>query len=59
MHVYVLDEENELDLEIKVNDILSNFKDEDIVDIKYNVAVTYDEREQIYCFSCMIIVKDS
>jgi hypothetical protein len=59
MHVYVLDEENELDLEMKVNDILSNFKDEDIVDIKYNVAVTYDEREQIYCFSCMIIVKDS
>ena len=59
MHVYVLDEENELDLEMKVNDILSNFKDEVIVDIKYNVAVTYDEREQIYCFSCMIIVKDS
>lgn len=59
MHVYVLDEENELDLEMKVNDILSNFNDEDIVDIKYNVAVTYDEREQIYCFSCMIIVKDS
>ena len=59
MHVYVLDEENELDLQMKVNDILSNFKDEDIVDIKYNVAVTYDEREQIYCFSCMIIVKDS
>lgn len=59
MHVYVLDEENELDLEMKVNDILSNFKDEDIVDIKYNVAVTYDEREQIYCFSCMIIMKDS
>ncbi|MBP3504381.1 MAG: sporulation protein Cse60 [Bacilli bacterium] len=59
MRVYVLDEENELDLEMKVNDILSNFKDEDIVDIKYNVAVTYDEREQIYCFSCMIIVKDS
>ena len=58
MHVYVLDEENELDLEMKVNDILSNFKDEDIVDIKYNVAVTYDEREQIYCFSCMIIVKN-
>ena len=42
MLVYVLDEENELDLEMKVNDILSNFKDEDIVDIKYNVAVTYD-----------------
>ena len=57
MHVYVLDEENELDLEMKVNDILSNYEADDIFDIKYSFAVTYDEREQIYCFSCMIIVK--
>ena len=57
MRVYVLDEENELDLEMKVNDILSNYEADDIFDIKYSVAVTYDEREQIYCFYCMIIVK--
>lgn len=57
MRVYVLDEENELDLEVKVNEILSMYEDTDIVDIKYSVAVTYDEREQIYCFSCMIMVK--
>ena len=57
MHVYVLDEENELDLEMKVNEILANYDTEDVFDIKYSVAVTYDEREQIYCFSCMIILK--
>ena len=57
MRVYVLDEENELDLENKVNEILSSYNTEDVFDIKYSVAVTYDEREQIYCFSCMIILK--
>ena len=59
MKVYVLDEENELDLEMKVNEILCEYDDSLIFDIKYSVAVTYDSREQIYCFSCMIIVKDS
>lgn len=57
MRVFVLDEENELDLEMKVNDILANYNCDDIFDIKYSIAVTYDEREQIYCFSCMIIIK--
>lgn len=59
MHVVVFDEENEIDLENKVNDVLSNYNDEDIVDIKYSVAVLYDQREQLYCFSCMIILKGS
>ena len=59
MHVYVLDEENELDLEMKVNEFLIDLKREQLIDIKYQVAMMYDEREQIYCFSCMIIVKDS
>ena len=59
MRVYVLDEENELDLEMKVNEILANYDTEDVFDIKYSVAVTYDEREQIYCFSCMIIYDDN
>ena len=57
MKVFVLDEENEIDLEMKVNDILADFNSDDIFDIKYSVDVTYDEREQIYCFSCMIILK--
>ena len=57
MRVYVFDEENELDLEMKVNEVLSDYDSDDIFDIKYSVAATYDEREQIYCFSCMIIIK--
>lgn len=57
MHVICFDEENELDLEMKVNEVLSSYNDEDIIDIKYSVAALYDQREQLYCFSCMIIVK--
>ncbi len=58
MHVVVFDEENELDLEMKVNDLLSEYSDDEVVDIKYSVAVLYDEREQLYCFSCMVILKN-
>lgn len=57
MLVKVFDENHELDLEKKVNDFLKNINDEDIVDIKYQVATLYDEREQIYCYSAMIIYK--
>ena len=28
---------------------------DEIIDIKYQVALMYDERERIYCFTCMII----
>jgi hypothetical protein len=57
MLVKVFDENHELDLEMKVNDFLKNINDEDIIDIKYQVATLYDEREQIYCYSAMIIYK--
>ena len=55
MLVKVFDENHELDLEMKVNNFLKNINDEDIVDIKYQVATLYDEREQIYCYSCLIM----
>lgn len=57
MLIKVFDENHELDLEMKVNDFLKNINDEDIIDIKYQVATLYDEREQIYCYSAMIIYK--
>ena len=57
MLVKVFDENHELDLEMKVNDFLKNINDEDVIDIKYQVATLYDEREQIYCYSAMIIYK--
>lgn len=58
MLVKIFDEEHEKDLELVVNDFLIRNKHLEIIDIKYQVAVTYDEREQIYCYSCMIIYKN-
>ncbi len=57
MFVKLFDEEHELDLERKVNDYLDNYLDEEIVDIKYSVATLYDGRSQVYCYTCMIIIK--
>lgn len=59
MKVRIFDENHEHDLEIKVNDFLKRLKTNQLIDIKYQVSVMYDEREQIYCFSCMIIYDDN
>ena len=56
MKVKIFDETHELDLENKINVFLKENKLE-VIDIKYSVAVMYDEREQIYCYSAMIIYK--
>lgn len=58
MHVALFDEENELDLEMKVNELLKDYQDDEIIDIKYSIAVLYDQREQLYCYSCMIVFKN-
>lgn len=58
MYVRVFDEEHELDLEKQVNDFLYDIDEDDIIDIKYSVATLYDGRSQIYCYSCMIIIKN-
>ena len=58
MFIKVFDEEHELDLEKKVNGFLSNFQTDDIIDIKYSVATLYDGRSQIYCYSCLIMIKN-
>lgn len=59
MKVKIFDESHERDLELKVNDFLSQINKKQLLDIKYQVALMYDEREQIYCFSCMIIYDDN
>lgn len=56
MYVKLFDEEHELDLEKKVNEFLKQLTDE-VIEIKYQVATLYDGRSQIYCYSCMIIIK--
>ena len=55
--IFSSDRKHGLSPKRKVNDFLKNINDEDIVDIKYQVATLYDEREQIYCYSAMIIYK--
>jgi len=54
MKVKLFDETHELDLESSVNKFLENLEG-DLVDIKYQVAVSVSGEEQIYCFSAMII----
>lgn len=54
MFVKIFDEEHEMDLEDKINLFI---KDKDIVDIKYEVATTMTDEEQIYCYSALIMYK--
>lgn len=54
MQVKLFDETHELDLEASVNNFLKEL-DGDIIDIKYQVALSISGEEQIYCFSAMII----
>lgn len=58
MQVKIFDEEDEEDLENDVNMFLSD-ENIDVVDIKYQVGVSVFSDEQIYCFSAMIIYRNS
>jgi hypothetical protein len=58
MKVKIFDEIHEKDLEEKVNEFLKEKENEDIIDIKYEVAVMFDGRDQIYCYSAMVLYKD-
>lgn len=57
MHVFVIDEENEIDLEDRINEILLLYDEKDLIDIKYSVSTLYDSRDQVYCFSCLLLFK--
>ena len=54
MKVKIFDEAHEKDLEKSVNDFLEDFSGE-VIDIKYQVAISIFSEEQIYCFSAMIV----
>lgn len=58
MKVKIFDEGHEKDLEDAINDFLKTLKDEDIIDIKYQISTMYDYKEQIYCYSAIVIYKD-
>ena len=57
MQVKVFDESNEKDLENSVNSFLKEV--DDLLDIKYSVAITAVGEEQIYCFTAMIIYRNT
>lgn len=54
MSVKIFDESHEKDLEDDINEFLDN-NDIDLIDIKYNVAISINGEDQIYCFSAMLI----
>lgn len=56
MKVKIFDESHEKDLESAINNFISELENE-VIDIKYQVAVSVDHDEQIYCFSAMILYK--
>ena len=55
MQVKVFDESHEKDLENSVNSFLKTI--DELIDIKYQVAIAVVGEEQIYCFSAMIIYR--
>ncbi len=54
MKVKVFDENHEKDLEKEINKFLDEL-DGDVIDIKYQVALSMFSEEQIFCFSAMVI----
>lgn len=57
MKVKLFDENHERDLEIGINEFLKS-GNYDIIDIKYEVAVSMFGEDQIYCFSAMVIYNE-
>lgn len=56
--VEIFDEEHEKDLQKRVNDFITKLKEEDLIDIKYDIhAFLSASSEQIYCYSAMIIYR--
>ena len=53
MKVKLFDEEEEGDLEDDINDFLND--NIEVIDIKYEVAISIYNEEQVYCFSAMIV----
>ena len=54
MKVKIFDENHEKDLEESVNNFI---EDKEIIDIKYQVAISDFSEDQVYCFSALIMYK--
>lgn len=58
MKVKVIDESHEKDLEDEINKFVGENKVE-VVDIKFSVSTSIFGEEQVYCFSALIMYKES
>lgn len=56
MKVKIFDENHEKDLEESINNFIND--NLEIIDIKYQIAISDFTEDQIYCFSAMIIYKE-
>jgi len=57
IQVKIFDEEHEEDLEEKINDFLEDLDEDQLIDIKYQISTLYDYKDQVYCYTAMIIYK--
>jgi hypothetical protein len=60
IQVKVFDEEHESDLEESLNEFLSGFKNDQIIDIKYQIAIcdnAHKDNDTMFSFSAMVIYK--
>lgn len=58
MKIKIFDESHEKDLEDDINNFIEE-KNPDIIDIKYSISNSVYSEEQLYCFSALIMYKDS
>lgn len=58
MKVKIFDESHEDDLADDINKFISD-EEPDVIDIKYSVSTSVYGEEQIFCFSALIIYKES
>lgn len=56
MKVKIFDEGHEKDLEVAVNEFLDEL-DGELIDIKFETAVSVFSDEQVFCFSAMVIYR--
>lgn len=55
MKVKIFDESHEKDLEDSINNFLN--EEIQVIDIKYQVAISDFTEDQVYCFSALILYK--
>lgn len=58
MKVKIFDESHEADLEEDINNFIKE-NSPDIIDIKYSISNSVYGEEQLYCFSALIMYKNS